>query len=332
MLAATTKIREQMEPEKRKLLTVILIAVALNALNFAIAFPQAFQLPKSATLARDFSAYYIGEWRLIHNPTQIYYGGIIPKDFPILPKPQTFKYTPSFLVLFAPFFTLSYSNALAAFDILQFALIPALAFFVYKLVKDKNLVSASIVSVIVLIQPLPTLTLARPTLNLTQISVDMLNTQTLSPSYFCGYMLGNAHILQTALLVGALYFGYTKKPWLSALLFTFGVFDPRAALLALPLLIWYNRHAVTRFVAGSAVFLAATNLPFFFYHDIGFNFLNAELSGNIPFQLYPYDWIPFYSIAALTIIEALTVLRSRGIHLKFFSSRKTKAMEKTQTM
>ena len=110
---------EQIQPEKRKLLTVILIAVALNAFAFALGFPIAFQLPKSATFARDFSAYYIGEWRLFHNPTQIYYGGLIRRDLLILPRAQTFKYTPSFLILFAPFFALSYANALAAFDMLQ---------------------------------------------------------------------------------------------------------------------------------------------------------------------------------------------------------------------
>ncbi len=107
-------------------------------LPFACAYPETFK-PESPTLARDFSAYYIGEWRLFHNPTKIYWGGAQPGDYQILPKPQTFKYTPSFLILFAPFLALSYQDALIAFDIVQLALIPALAFFVYKMVKDKNL-------------------------------------------------------------------------------------------------------------------------------------------------------------------------------------------------
>jgi len=314
----------QMQLEKRKLFTVILIAVALNIFTFALAFPIAVHLPKDSVYARDFSAYYIGEWRLLHNPTQIYYGGIIQHDFPILPRPQTFRYTPSFLILFAPFLSLSYSNALAVFDILQFALIPALAFCVYKLVKDKNIVLASVAAVIVLIDPLPALSLSDSTLNLLGFRVGSLNAQSFSPSYFSGYMMGNAHVLQTILLVAALYLGYVKKPWLSALLFTFGAFDPRAALLALPLLIWYNRQVLTRFLAGTAVFLAASNLPFFFYHGIGFNFLHAELSGDIPYQMYPYDWIPLYSIAILTIIEVATVLRTRGIYLSFPLTRKGK--------
>ena len=325
------KIWEKMEPKKRKILTVILIAVALNAFTFALSFPLAFQLPKSSEYARDFSAYYIGEWRLFHNPTQVYNGAFIPKEYSIPPKPQTFKYTPSFLILFAPFLALSYPNALAVFDILEFALIGALAFFVFKLVKDKNLVVASVAAAIVLIEPLPSFEFSSSSVNLLMIRVQSLNAQTFSPTYFCGYMLGNAHVLQTILLVGALYFGYAKKPWLSALMFAFGALDPRAAILALPLLIWYNRHSIVRFAAGSAVFLAATNLPFFFYYGIGYAFLHAEVNGNIVSQMYPYDWIPIYSVAALTIAELLTVLGSRGIHLNILFSDKTKTLEKTQT-
>jgi hypothetical protein len=317
------RIWERIPLEKRKILTVILIAVALNALTFGLAFPIAFQLPKSSTFARDFSAYYIGEWRLFHNPTQIYYGGTVRRDYLILPRPQTFKYTPSFLIFFAPFLALSYPNALAVFDILQFALIPALAYFVYKLVKDKNLVLASVASVIILVDPLPSLSILYSPHSILKITVNSLGAASFSPGYFCGYMLGNAHVLQATLLVGALYFGYARKPWLSALLFMFGSFDPRAALLALPLLIWYNRHSIVKFVAGSAALLAAANLPFFFYYGVAYSFLNAEVNGNIAVQMYQYDWIPVYSIAALTIIEIATQLHNRRKRTDFPSPPET---------
>jgi hypothetical protein len=316
--------------KKRGIILVILIAVALNAFTFCLAFPEAFQLPQSATFARDFSAYYIGAWRLFHNPTQIYYGGVEPGDYQILPRPQTFKYAPSFLILFAPFLTLSYQNALAAFDMLQLALIPALAFFVYELVKDKNLVLGSIAAVIVLIDPLPSPSVSHSALSFLHTRVASLNAQSFSPSYYSGYMLGNAHVLQTVLLVGALYFGFARKPWLSALLLAFGSFDPRGALIALPLLLWYNRHLIVKFATGAAAFLAATNLPFFFYYGIGFTFLRAEVSGNIVSQMYPYDWIPIYSIAALTIIEIITVVLNQGIRFSFPSTRKAKNFERTQ--
>ena len=303
--------------EKTAIILVILLAVLLNFHIFCYAYPQTFT-PQSETLARDFSAYYIGVWRLFHNPTKIYYDGALPDDYPIVGQPQTFKYTPNFLILFAPFLALSYQDALNAFNIVQFLSILALAFFVYKLVEDKNLLLAAAVAVIVVVDPL----LFAPS-----TSYDMANffhyrrfslsVQTFSPCYYCGYLLANAHILQNALLVGALYFGFAKKPWLSALLFAFGVFDPRCALFALPLLLWYNRQAIWKFLGGSAVFLAATNLPFFFYYGVGFAFVQSVVNASVVSQMYLYDWIPLHSIAALTVLEIVTVMYNRRIHLDF---------------
>ena len=136
------------------------------------------------TLARDFSAYYIGEWRLLHNPTKIFSGWTWPGDYQILPKAQTFKYTPSFLVFFAPFLSLKYQDSLLAFNFLQVALIPVLAYFVYNLVKDKNVALASVVAVILLLQPLPT-----PPLS--QFINDPLHspTQSLKFAIFCSDLL-----------------------------------------------------------------------------------------------------------------------------------------------
>ena len=293
--------------QKKKIVLVILIAVALNFVSFCVAYPQTFK-PESSVWARDFSAYYIGEWRLLHNPAEIYAGGSQRGDCKILPCPQTFKYSPSFLLLFAPFLSLSYQNAFTAFDLLQLALIPALAFFVYKFVKEKNLIVGAVAAAVILIEPLPS-----PTINFSASSVlsgrmFSLNSQSLAPSYYCGYVLANAHVLQTVLLVGALYFGFTKKPWLSALLFAFGAFDPRAALIALPLMLWFNRQKIRTFLAASTGLILATNVPFFFYHGIGFAFFQAELNGNTISQMWPYDWISVYAVAALTIIEFVTIL------------------------
>lgn len=198
---------------------------------------------------------------------------------------------------------------------MQFALIPVLAVFTYRLLKEKNVVVGSVAAAVVLIDPLP----APPILSVTasgflQPRTITLNLQSFAPSYYIGYMLGNAHILQVVLLVGALYFGYSRKPWASALLFAFGAFDPRMALFALPLLVWYNRQALVRFASGAAVFFAAANLPFFFYHNIGLTFLHVELTGKIVSQMYPYDWIPLYSMVALTIAEVITVASNQGVH------------------
>jgi hypothetical protein len=299
--------------KKTGFILVILLLVCINLSIFVYAYPQTFK-PEAPTLARDFSAYYIGEWRLLHNPSQIYSPKAQPGDYQIQPQPQPFKYTPSFLILFAPFLSLSYQNALNAFDIVQALLIFALAFFVYKLVKDKNIFLGVAAAVIIIVEPiLVTPSASYSITGFFHYRMLSLHVQTFSPTYYCGYQLANAHILQTVLLVGALYFGYARKPWLSALLFTFGVFDPREALVALPLLLWYNRAALWKFIGGTAVFLAATNLPFFFYNGIGYAFLSTETKASIVSQVYLYDWIPLYAVAALGIAELVTVLQSRRL-------------------
>jgi len=316
--------------KKTAIISVILLAVLLNVHIFCYAYPQTFT-PQTETLARDFSAYYIGEWRLFHNPTKVYYDGSLPGDYPIVGQSQPFKYTPNFLILFAPFLALSYQNALNAFNIVQFLSIIALAFFVYKLVEDKNLFLAAAVAVIVVVDPL----LFAPSIGYDAASffhyrIFSLNVQTFSPCYYCGYLLANAHILQNVLLVGALYFGFAKKPWLSALFFTFGSFDPRCALFALPLLLWYNRQSLWKFIGGTAGFLAATNLPFFFYYGIGFTFLQSVVNAPVVSQMYLYDWIPLHSIVALTMLEVVTVLHNRKIRFDF-TKLKLRKIEKQKT-
>ena len=266
MSAASTWRKSMNFPLTRKtaLLLVILLSVLLNLSAFLVAYPQTFQ-PQAPNLERDFSAYYLGAWRLIHNPSQIYHVGVLPGDFQSYPSPQFFKYAPSFLLLILPFLSLNYSNALHAFDIVQLLSILALAFFVYKLMENKNLFLATVVSIVVIIDPiLFSNSISYNSLGFMQSRIYNLHPQTFSPMYFCGYWLVNAHVLQTVLLVGALYFGFAKKPWVSALLFAFGVFDPRSALFAVPLLLWFNRHSVWKFLGGIVVFLGVTNLPFFF--------------------------------------------------------------------
>ena len=105
-----------------------------------------------------------------------------------------------------------------------------------------------------------------------------------------------------------MYLGFAKKPWLSALLFTFGLLDPRAALVTLPLLLWYNRQEIRQFITATITFVLATNLPFFFYYDIGSTFLRTEMNGNVISQSYAYDWIPIYGVVTLTIVEIITVI------------------------
>ena len=284
--------------------------MALNLFIFCYAYPDTTKLEFGNT-ARDFSAYYMGAWRLFNNPTAVYHDGALPTDYPLAGIPQPFKYPPSFLLLITPFLAANYMDALVAFNFLQLALIPLLAFFVYKLIKNKNAVFGAVAAFIVLVQPLPTPASNIPFSEPYHFGPFNVPIQTFAPSYYCGYVYINAHILQAILLVGALYFGYTKKPWLSALLLAFGFMDPRAAFFAIPLILWYNRSKLREFLVGSAIFITATNLPFMFYNDVGLTFLRTVLDANIIAQSYAYDWIPSYSVIALTLLEFGTVLYNR---------------------
>jgi hypothetical protein len=169
------------------------------------------------------------------------------------------------------------------------------------------LVLVAIAAVVILIEPLPTPPISQAAFSLLQARFSSLNPQSFAPGYFVGYAVANAHVLQVVLLVGALYFGLTKRPWFSALLFAFGAFDPRAAIIMLPLLLWYNRQRIRSFAVGAIAILGITNLPFFFYYGIGFSFLHQEVSGNIISQMYPYDWLAIYAVVVLTIIEIINV-------------------------
>ena len=288
--------------KQQKLIIILLACIALDLVFYGVALPETFK-PEPGNLERDFSAYYTGEWRLIHNPTQVYYGGSLASDYQMTPKVQSYKYMPSFLILLAPFSALSYQTALEVFDAVQIALVPVLAFFVYGLVKDKTLRVGGVAAVIVMVDPLPSLLM-----NSSGVKLGIAN---FAPAYYLGFALANAHVLQAVLLVGALYFGYIKKPWLSALLFTFGAFDPRAAIVAFPLLVWYNRQRILQFLGGSAAFFTVTNAPFFFYYGVGYSFLKTDFDSHIVSQLYQYDWIPIYAVVALSVAEAITVMHKK---------------------
>lgn len=293
------------------IISVIILALILNFLIFLKAYPETFE-PQTPTLERDFSAYYMGAWRLFNNPSQVYYDGSLPGDYPLVGAPQPFKYLPNFLIWFSPFLLLSYQDALCAFDVMMFLSLIPLAYFVYRLVEGKNLFLSTVVILIVLLQPiLISPSIAYDDLNFLHYRIISLDVQTFSPSYLCGYTLANAHVLQNTLLVGAIYFAYVKKPLISALFLTFAAFDPRTTLVALPLLLWYNRGSIVKFIGGTVVLLLATNLPFFLYSGIGESFLSMVVRASVVSQMYLYEYIPLYAVGALTLLELVTVITNR---------------------
>jgi hypothetical protein len=142
----------------KKLLFVlgVTILIALNFFTLLIAYPMMTHtlMLGGSEVPRDFSVYYIGAWRLIHNPSEIYHTGYLNDGEPIIiPAPTPYKYLPSFLLMVSPLVALSYQQAFLVFDGFQFSLLPLMALLLYKLLNKKRFAIMLAVAVIVLLLP-----------------------------------------------------------------------------------------------------------------------------------------------------------------------------------
>ena len=293
------------------LFAIAAIAIIVNLITFLAAYPAS--LIPGPNYARDFSAYYIGAWRLIHNPQNVYYHGIItnslPGDYAIYPQPTTFKYLPFFLLFILPMLALSYQSALVLFDILQFLMLPLIALLIYKTLawRKINLIIIAVVLVIALIVPF---TAPQSAFLSSRVHVikEFLKSGSLSVlgdglsnPYYWQWVDGESKVFQTFLIFLSAFFA-TRKSWLAGVTFSLSAFDPRFTLLALPVIFMYNFYSknVKRFAISSVLTLLVTNVPLLLYAGIGQQFLTrAGLSH--PLVFYAYEWIPFYAIIALTV-------------------------------
>ena len=239
-----------LKPRQTKIIFIIGVAllIALNLYTFIAAYPETYTPSPGITtsgsiLAKDFSAYYMGAWRLWHNPSQIYHFGALGGSEPvIMPHPEAYKYLPSFLMVVSPLLALDYQQALLAFDVVQFLMIPAMAYMLYKLLGSKHLAVTFAVMVIALLLPFPTANWG------------------MSPSYFWQWGEGQAKVAVTFLLLLSFYFGNKGKPYLSGIALAFGFFDVRFGLLAVPLFVMYNRKNLKAAAASVAAALALSNV------------------------------------------------------------------------
>lgn len=275
--------------KKAILLAIVIVSILLNLYTFVQAYPETSAIDSgccaSKILAKDFSAYYIGGWRLFHDPSNVYTNGTVYDGEPnILPYPEPYKYLPSFLFFVAPTLFLSYHDALIAFDIAQFLLLPFTAFVVYELLRDRSVLTAAIVMVILLLQPWPT------------------PHWGLSVSYFWQWGEGQDKVLNTALLLFSFYLGQTRRPILSGVVFALGAFDPRFFLLALPLFAVYNKLDLKKSALSLIVGLAAFNSPLL-VDGAGASFLHMVVQSGAGTPLYYYALIPLLTLVSLIILN-----------------------------
>ncbi len=94
---------------KKIILLAVVVLIALNLYTFIIAYPETYTPSpgintQGTILAKDFSAYYMGAWRLWNNPSQVFHFGALGGAEPLTPpQPEAYKYLPSFLVIVSPF-------------------------------------------------------------------------------------------------------------------------------------------------------------------------------------------------------------------------------------
>jgi len=272
------------------LITAVAVIILLNLYTFIVAYPETYTITAGINntgtpLAKDFSAYYMGAWRLWNNPSHIYNFGILHDGEPIiLPHPEEYKYLPSFLLIVSPLLSLNYQQALLSFDIIQFMLLPLMAYLLYKLLENKPLAVTIAVMIIALLLPFPTI------------------NQGLSPSYYWQWGEGQAKVFLTFLLLLSFYLGSRGKPYLSGIALAFGFFDPRFGLLALPLYIMYNRKNLKAASVSLIGALALSN-GMLLYPGMASNFLSMVFASAVTTPLYYYALIPFFTLIALIIVN-----------------------------
>ena len=274
---------------KKMLFTLaVAILICLNFYTLSFAYPTMTHPLNlgGADLPRDFSVYYIAAWRLIHDPSQIFTARpVADGEPPIYPYLTPYKYLPSFLVLISPLINLGYYQAFWVFDAFQFALLPFIALLLYKLLENKNPIVTFLILVAVLLVPYP------------------MPGRGLSVSYFMQWAEGQAKIFVSFLLVLCFYLGYRGRPKLSGFVFSLGAFDPRFAVLALPLFVFYNKNKLRNALVTMIIALVGLNIMVL-YPGTAKGFADMVLASGTTTPLYTPAYIPTIMIVSLIAVNA----------------------------
>ncbi len=276
--------------KKTILIVAVTVLIALNIYTFIAAYPETYTPSpgintQGTILAKDFSAYYVGAWRLWNNPSQVFHFGALGGAEPLTPpQPEAYKYLPSFIVIVSPLLSLDYQQALLAFDIVQFLFLPIMAYMLHKLLESKHLAVTFAVMVIALLLPFPS------------------PNGGLSLSFYWQWGEGQAKVFLTFLLLLSFYLGSKGRPVLSGVALALGFFDVRFGLLALPLFVMYNRKNLKIAIPIAIVVLALSNIMLL-YPGVGSGFISMVFGSGITTPLYYYSLIPFLTLMALIVVN-----------------------------
>jgi hypothetical protein len=122
------------------------------------------------------------------------------------------------------------------------------------------------------------------------------------PSYYWQWAQGQDKVFQTFLLVLSFYLGKKGKTGLSGIVFGLSFFDPRFALISIPLFALYNRGKIVESSTAAVVTIALSNFLILFLDPGVFpGFAEMLLGYGISTPLYVYSFIPIITIAVLTL-------------------------------
>jgi hypothetical protein len=271
---------------KKALLILVCGLLVLNFLTFLTAYPQISNIDSGCCsnqpLAKDFSGVYIGAWRLFHDPTQVYtHGYVADGEVHIYPQPEQYKYLPSYLLMVSPILLVKYQEAIVLYDIVQFSLLPMIGILVYSLTKEKGWAITIIAEIIILLMPAPA------------------PGWGFSVAYFWQWKEGQSKVLETLLLMMSFYLGSRGRPTQSGICLGLAFFDPRFAIVSIPLFVAYNTERVLASVKSLITTVAVSNLALL-YLGLGLSFLRMVFSTGITTSFYPYALIPLLGVEFLT--------------------------------
>lgn len=261
--------------------------ILLNLSTFAVALPETNIVDSGCCtnhlVAKDFSAYFTAAWQLIHAPSLIYSNQNI-SSLGIFPRPEPFKYLPSILLLIAPLTALKYHDALLWFDALQFFLLVPIALIIYELQRGKNLLGTSLLMIIALLEPSP------------------IFGWGFSATYYWQWAEGQTKVLLLFLLLLSFYLGKKKLPIISGIVFGYSFFDPRFALISIPLFLMFNGERKSSAIISTIVSVLAFN-SVLLVPGVAGGFIGMVLASGLSTPVYPYAYIPLLTIIAQSILN-----------------------------
>lgn len=264
------------------------ILIVLNYSTFFVALPETSIVDSGCCtnhlVAKDFSAYFAAAWQLFHAPSLIYSNQNI-SSLGIFPRPEPFKYLPSILFLIAPLTALKYHDALITFDVLQLFLLVPIALLIYELQRGKKLLGTSILMIIALLEPSP------------------LFGWGFSATYYWQWAEGQTKVLLLFLVLLSFYLGKKKKlPIISGIVFGYAFFDPRFALISIPLFLMFNRERKSSAIVSTIVSVLAFN-SVLMVRGVASGFVAMVLASGLSTPVYPYAYIPLLTIIAQSILN-----------------------------